>query len=167
MITRNPVSQKTLISLIEKSKNPVFDLNIRQPFVDSELILKLVSKSRIIKLNKEELSSLCDWANIIGEIPESLPKIGEKFNLDKIIVTLGADGASLWSINSNQILSVPSESIKLVNTVGSGDSFIATFLHQTLAGKSDLEALKSSVKIAGQVAEFDSATPNIVYNDFL
>lgn len=64
-------------------------------------------------------------------------------------------------------MSVPSESIKLVNTVGSGDSFIATFLHQTLAGKSDLEALKSSVKIAGQVAEFDSATPNIVYNDFL
>lgn len=63
-------------------------------------------------LNNEEITSLSDYVQNLG--------------VENVIVTLGERGA-IYS-NKNEKLHFPSRKVKVVDTLGAGDAFIATFL---------------------------------------
>ncbi len=86
----------------------------------------LLSETDVFFPNKAEALSIT-WA---GDVESAARQLANKCRL--VAIKLGAEGAALC-IN-NKTISVPSIPVKVVDTVGAGDSFDAGFLYGYLAG---------------------------------
>lgn len=160
---RSPLSQKTLFTYLGHTRCAVFDVNLRSPFYSKELILELARRCRLLKVNKEELDLLVDWIGMGKSSEDSkLQSVFETFpEISEILLTKGALGARYHSRELD--ITVPAPKINPVDTVGSGDSFLAMFLAQKLQGKKIEEALNSAVLLSAYVATQPGACPE--YND--
>ena len=52
---RGEANRKVLEAFLEKAPYKVFDVNLRPPYVSKELVLSLLPKANLIKMNEEEL----------------------------------------------------------------------------------------------------------------
>lgn len=158
LASRNSISRSTLLNLIEKAELTLFDVNFRAPHYSRDLIEQLLEKSDIVKLNEDEVAIIGSW---LGEDNESIEHIcaqlSEKYGLDHIIVTLGSRGAMVCkagAIYRNQGIKV-----KVADTVGSGDSFLASYLAHYLQGCSVEKCLKMACATGALVASKNGAVP--------
>lgn len=148
---RNQVSKYTLFSLLDHSDFKVFDANLRPPNYTMGLILDLMKKSDFIKLNDEELLEICNYLNInSSEMEQQILQLSEFTGCKHICVTLGKDGAILMS--NRRIYKNSGYIVKVKDTVGAGDSFLATLINSFLLKKDPQEALDFSCAIGSLVA---------------
>ena len=127
LASRNEDSKKTLLNLLEKSKIALFDVNFRKPHYNRALIEELLVKSTIIKLNEDEIEEIGAWLNIENQSVKLICEtLTNKFGLDQIIVTLGSKGALVY--NEDNICRHQGFEVEVADTVGSGDSFLASYL---------------------------------------
>ena len=73
-----------------------------------------------------------------------------RFGLLFVLLTLGPDGCDLYA-DSGRIHS-PAVPVKVVSTVGAGDSFSAAFLYHYLTGSSLADALAAGNRLAAKIA---------------
>lgn len=159
LAVRHEKSRKTLLRLIECSKYRVFDVNLRVPFFDKPGVEFLLEKADLVKMNDEELNIFADWFSLGKEEHEQLKELYQRFGLKGIIVTKGAEGAGYY--DGEVYLEEPGIAIKVQDTIGSGDSFLAGFLSQHLRGKPSEECLKFACKIGALVASKKGGTPGL------
>ena len=81
----------------------------------------------------------------------------ERFAVDTLCVTRGAEGALLW--HEGERYAHPGYQANVVDTVGSGDAFLAMLLTQLLAGAPGAEALDWANRLGAYVAGQPGATP--------
>lgn len=157
---RNEVSQSTLLGLIELSNFRVFDVNLRKPFVDFTLIEKLMHQSDLLKLNDEELPLIvkaldCEETGL----EEMMLFLAEETHTSMICVTRGKDGAVF--LENNEFYNHPGFTVKVEDTVGSGDSFLAAFLYKLLSGADAPTALEYGCALGAMLARHKGANPEI------
>jgi fructokinase len=157
---RHSVSRSTLFGLLEKAPLKVFDVNLRSPFYSKELIESLLVKADLVKMNADELAILAEWFKTGNErLEEQMTFLKKSFSLDTILVTKGGDGAVL--LNNDGFFQSPGFKVRVADTVGSGDSFLAGFLKNHLAGKSIRESLTYAGALGALVAMHHGANPAI------
>jgi fructokinase len=157
---RNQASKNTLFSLLDHSAFKVFDANLRPPNYTMGLILDLMKKSDFIKLNDEELLEICDHLNIKSpELEQRILQLAEFTGCKHICVTLGKDGAILLS--EKRIYKNVGYIVKVKDTVGAGDSFLATLIHNFLLKKDPQETLDYSCAVGSLVASKTGANEPI------
>src|SRR5690606_36199863 len=147
LAVRNKQTRDTLFRYLDYAEWSVFDVNLRPPFYSKELVLTLMDQCQTLKVNDEELEILAGWLGKAGdsrdEVFRSLfdhyPKIQE------ILLTMGEKGACYKS--REQEICLPSRPIKVKDTVGSGDSFLAAFLAKKMLGFGVREALEHAITI--------------------
>lgn len=165
LIARNEESRNTLLKLVEFSNFRVFDVNFRPPFIDFDLIKTLLQKAHLVKMNKAELRTIIEF---LGEeyIDEdvSIKHIQNYFNLNEIVLTKGSKGARYFVGDKNYTFSAVS--IKVQDTVGSGDSFLAGFLSKRIQGKSAEEIMKQAVALGAFITSKSGACPDYSYEEF-
>ena len=165
LIARNAASKNTLLQLIEFSKFNVFDVNFRPPFIDFEFIKILLEKADLVKMNKAELRQIIEF---LGEEYKdentSVKHIQQHFDLNEIILTKGSKGARYFVGNENYTF--PAVSIKITDTVGSGDSFLAGFLSKRIQGKTPDEIMKQAVSLGAFITSKSGACPDYTYEEF-
>lgn len=156
---RNPLSRQTLFTYLAHTRCAVFDINLRPPFYDRELVLDLIENCHILKINNKELEVLAAWIGFNASSEDGmLENLLQLFpNVQEILLTKGAQGARYYG-RENDIV-VPAPHIKLVDTVGSGDSFLAAFLAQKLQGKTIQEAMAYAVSLSAYIATQSGACP--------
>ncbi|MEA5509580.1 carbohydrate kinase [Crocosphaera sp. UHCC 0190] len=137
------LAKKHRVSIfVDINWRPMFweDLEAAQP-----LIMSLLHQSDFLKCSQEEAQWLLNT-----ETPQ---KIAQYFpNLQGILVTAGEKGCNYYlGKNQGQIDTFP---VKVIDTTGAGDSFVAGFLHQSCL-KGDL--LLSDPKIAREAIIYASA----------
>lgn len=138
-----------------------FDINFREPFVNYQLTDELCKKADLIKLNHEELAmvlnrELSENPDLIGEwAAEFSKKCGDK----DVVVTAGDLGAGVYEKKISKWHFEKSQSIKVVDTVGAGDSFLASFIVNKEIGASYEDCLKKACRMGEYVATKDGATP--------
>jgi len=71
-------------------------------------------------------------------------------NIEEILLTRGSEGA-VYKDRSQEI-SKPAKKIKVKDTVGSGDAFLAGFLARRFQGASAEEALVHAINLSALVA---------------
>ena len=156
---RNIVSKRTVDLLLEKLPTEclkVFDLNLRQPFVDKTTILKNIEKSDIIKFNREEYSIVGEW---LGS-PDTAAKIIDMDPNKTVLLTLGADGSELF--NSKGRFHQKAYPIQgQGDFVGVGDAFLACFTHLKLKNTEPQQLLEISNRYAAYVASQQGSMPEI------
>jgi pfkB domain protein len=146
---RSPESRGTLARL-RKMLDCLFfyDVNLRQGFYSKEILEESLYSADIVKLNEDEFPVL---AAMFG-LPDDPEELRRRFGLQMVLLTLGPEGCDLYS--SGGVIHSPAVPVKVVSTVGAGDSFSAAFLYHYLTGSTLNEALTAgnllAAKIAGQ-----------------
>lgn len=157
---RAEISRNTLLTLVEAAPLRVFDVNLRAPFYDQVLLESLLSKAHIVKVNDLELDELSSWYQITGSELEKMTGLCTRFGIERLIVTKGAHGASCLS--KQGFCSVPGLSVKVQDTVGSGDAFLAGFLRVHLLGEDDFACLMFANGLGALTATKAGGTPVIL-----
>jgi len=150
--------------LARKQFREVFvDVNIRPPFYSEESVRFAFSKASIVKVSDEELpvvQSLLGMENS-NDYKAFARALAEKYeNLRCVIITRGGEGAYALDCRTGIDAACPSEKVKVVSTVGAGDSFSAGFLHKYLQGAPLSHCLSYAAKIAGFVVSQYDAVPD-------
>jgi fructokinase len=148
---RNDHNLKVLNELLKETNYSIFDLNLRQPYYSKDLILDMMLKSNLIKMNDEELDYVCEILNIPGDSLEGrIAKIARTTQTDSICITLGEKGAIF--LHNKVVTRHPGYKVKVADTVGAGDSFFAGLIYELLSGSGPKEALTTGCAIGALVA---------------
>lgn len=153
-----PINLEAIEVLIERSKFTVFDLNLRAPHYDLEVVVGLMEAADMIKLNDEELELIVLAMGIEGEtLADELKMLSAETETATICVTLGSEGAMLF--HKGGIHTQVGFPAKVVDTVGAGDSFLATLIFGLLSGETPDDALEVACAVGSLVASKAGANP--------
>ena len=156
---RTERNKRTLFEYLEVAPVRVLDVNLRAPFYSQPLIEDLLSKADIVKMNDEELALIAGWQNAEEDERSQSEIIKNKFGIDLLILTKGKDGAACLDESGYQ--EHPGFAIKVQDTIGSGDSFLAAFLSKYLKGENTLECLAFAGAVGALVATKAGGTPEV------
>jgi fructokinase len=159
LVTRNTVSQLTLQSLLEIARYKVFDINLRAPHYSSVTIKDLLKKTNLLKLNENELTEVAEWYSTTVKTPQdSIKLLQEDFGIKEIIITNGSKGSTY--VSPGGVLSQKAYPVKVADTIGSGDSFLAGFLAKKFQGEPAEVALSTAAALASFVTSHHGACPD-------
>ena len=160
IIARNIVSQNTLLALLDIAKFKVFDINIRPPHYDIKILYTLMEKADFIKFNTEEIYKI---SNLLGSPFHSLEQniffISKKTNTNQICVTNGKYGAVLMIDNKLHYNNGFNTDVK--DTVGAGDTFLATLIKKLTSGSPPKESVDIACAMGALVTTHKGANPEI------
>ncbi|MEO6287943.1 MAG: carbohydrate kinase [Dyadobacter sp.] len=159
LAVRSQQSKETLFELLHEAKLKVFDVNIRPPHFDRATTELLLREANIVKMNEHELATVADWYGISPDNETRMKFLSEKFSLQMVIVTLGAEGAKV--LYQDEITIQEGYEVEVQDTIGSGDSFLAMFLKEYLSGTNISEALRKACAVGAIVATYQGATPSV------
>ena len=137
----------------------VHDVNLRPPFFDDALIRDSLALCSVYKLSDDELERVCQACGIpVSDDPlQSLQAILEKYALEVLVMTKGAEGAVL--LTSDSTYEQPGVKATIVDTVGAGDSFTAALTLGLLRKDPFPEILSNACEVAAQVCSHAGAVP--------
>jgi fructokinase len=157
---REVTTRDTLLNLLGTTKAlKVFDVNLRAPHYTIETIEKLAAGADVLKMNEDE-AALLTGGNT-ENAKENIMAFHKKYNAQTICVTRGGHGAIVW--HDDKFYEHPGFKVKVVDTVGAGDSFLAAFVNGLLKGQPIPQIIERACKIGAFVAGKRGANP--VYDE--
>ncbi len=158
--TRDEVSRKTLEQLVEKAKFKIFDVNLRPPHYDTGRLLDMMKKADLVKLNDDELYELSKaYGSKHNSIEQNIQFLAKLSGTPRICVTLGSHGAIYFE--NGEFYRHCGYRVKVADTVGSGDSFLAGLTYKLLNNTPPQEAVSFACALGALVASHHGATPEI------
>jgi fructokinase len=160
LVCRDAVSRKTLKELLNSVAYKVFDVNLRKPHYSYEILQELMNSADFIKFNDEELLEIATaMESPFTSLEDNMHFIAEKTKVRAMCVTKGKHGALLmWEGELYQNGGYP---IKVSDTVGAGDSFLAALITSLLNDKAPQNAIDFACAVGALVAEAPGANPEI------
>ena len=160
LAARDDSSKGTLNKLLDLAKYKIFDLNLRTPYYTKYLLIKLMNEADFIKFNDDELYEVSAYlGSKYRSMEQNIRFISQKTNTKHICVTKGHHGAVLmyddkFYYNSGYI-------IKVIDTVGAGDSFLGSLISQLLNKVNPQESIDFACAVGAMVAQSEGANPKI------
>jgi fructokinase len=148
---RSPASRKAVSSFLARTRSDclrIFDLNLRPPHYDPMSIVTLLKRSRILKLNDEEIRNAARLLGLSGGESDIAKRLLSTYSLDLVILTRGGKGSMMFS--PDETVESPAAIVQVADTVGAGDAFTAAAAVGLLRNK-PLQHINS---VANQVAAF-------------
>lgn len=137
----------------------IFDINLRQNFYSRAVIERSLRAANVLKINDEELDIISLLLKLQGPEEEKVRKIMNDFDLSYLALTMGSKGSRLFSKSDESYLPVPK--VKVVDTIGAGDSFTAMMAMELLRKKPLAEVHSNATEYAALVCTHKGATPAI------
>jgi fructokinase len=110
-----------------------YDVNLRPKSFTSELVLELLGRATVVKLNQDEVRSLdLMFQRSARTLEEFCRDYTARFGWEAVCVTRGDSGCAILA--RDQYVEVPGYRVQVADTVGAGDAFSAAFLHGLNAG---------------------------------
>ncbi len=163
---RNTISKNTLLSYLSHARFKIFDANLRAPFYSLVAINELMKLADFIKLNDEELEEINHSLGIVASsIEDQIIQLSELTKTDHICITLGANGAILYT--KSKFFRNHGYKVKVKDTVGAGDSFLASLIHQLVFETEPQSALDSSCAMGSLVASKNGANAKVTNGEII
>lgn len=157
LATRSRQTRNTLLQLLPFANNKVLDLNLRPPFYNRDMIELLLTHATIAKLNLAELELITGWFSPLRSEKDRIQLLQDRFALDTVIVTRGSKGAIVCK--GAECCTCDGIPVKVADTVGSGDSFLAAIIAKMLEGVPMEHALHFANRLAAFVTTQKGACP--------
>ncbi len=143
----------------EKGIPRILDVNLRPPFFDDGVIRDSLALASVFKLSDDELERVCEACGISlpGDPEDSLREILEKYELEILVMTKGAEGALL--VTTDTVFEQPGVEAEIVDTVGAGDSFTASMTLGLLRKDPFPKILRDACEVAAAVCSHAGAVP--------
>jgi len=160
LVGRDEISRNALVELLAMDVYKVFDVNLRKPHYSYEILEQFMKPADCIKFNDDEIIEIAAaLQSPFKSLEENMQFIAEKTNTASICVTKGKDGALLlWK---GKVYNNAGYPVEVADTVGAGDSFLASLITLLLTGKAPQEALDYACAIGALVAQSHGANPEI------
>ncbi|CAC9973126.1 carbohydrate kinase [Flavobacterium panici] len=160
LVCRDEVSRESLQELLQTNAYKVFDVNLRKPHYTYEILERLMKSANFVKFNDEEILEIASALNFPHtNLKENINFISSLADVKGICVTRGKHGALLlWEGTFYENNGYP---IVVADTVGAGDSFLATLVTSLLTDKTPQEALDLACAMGALVASSPGANPKI------
>jgi len=159
LAARSGATRETLYRLLQRAPFKVFDVNLRAPHYSRNVVTYLLRQANLVKLNHHELAEIMGWFGASPDEETALHWLADRFGLQAVCVTKGADGAVLWA--GGQLHRSAGIAVQVQDTIGSGDAFLAALLKGWLAGQPPTEMLAFACAAGSLVATHQGATPAI------
>jgi fructokinase len=159
---REATTRDTLLNLLnETTALKVFDVNMRPPHYTLSTIETLVAGADVIKMNEEEAALLIGGST--NHVKENIIEFQKKYHPKTICVTRGEHGAIAW--HDYEFYEHPGYPVTVVDTVGAGDAFLATFITGLLKNEPMQRLVEKACRVGSYVAGKRGANP--VYDESL
>ena len=156
LVCRDATSRDTLLDLLEETKGlKVFDVNLREPHYTLSTIETLAAAADVVKMNEEEADLLLNRKK--GVLKEKMIEFRMKYHARTICVTRGDKGAIVW--HEHEFYEHPGYGVNVVDTVGAGDAFLATFTLGLLNKLPMQQILERACAVGAFVTSQRGATP--------
>jgi len=153
---REEVTRNTLLNLLDETKAlKIFDVNLRAPHYTLETVETLAAKADVVKMNEDEAALLIGGSN--DSLKEQIIEFRQKFHAHTICVTRGENGAIVW--HDHEFYESPGCRVELGDTVGAGDSFLATFIAGMLGDQPMQQVIDKACRVGAFVASQRGANP--------
>ena len=151
-----------LLEKIIKLKKPLifFDVNLRHPWWDTNVLKKFLVYSNFVKMNFNELKIISKKFNIDNkDFFLSAKKLKDLFDIDFLYVTNGEQGG--FVLRNNQLVHYEARKTKhFANSVGAGDAFCSVLLLGIIRKWKLTETLKAASEFSSHVCEQNGTIPN-------
>lgn len=165
LASRNEFTRSTLFDLLENDCIKVFDINLRPPFISRDLLGALLTKADIVKFNQAELEMVQSvFGGSFSNEASQVRFIQDKFNVPEIIVTKGEFGASYYK--NQAIYHAWGREVKVQDTIGSGDSFLAAFIAGHFLNKEPQQIIKDAVAMGAFIATKKGGCPDYQIQEY-
>ena len=163
---RSETSRNSIFAFLDAMPSDalrIFDINLRQKWYTEEVIKTSLQKANVLKINDDELLIIQRMFGYIDITQENTCRlIMRDYQLDMLILTCGDKGSYIFT--KDEISYLSTNDIEVVDTVGAGDSFTASFIASMLKGKTIHEAHRIAVNVSAFVCTQEGATPIILSN---
>lgn len=147
-----------LLTLLPSRAERVFDVNLRSPFDDVELVARYAKHATLLKLNDREAQRLAALSGEEANSEEAQARaLAKRFGCARVCITAGDRGAGIleegqwtWSVG---------ERVSVVDTIGAGDAFLAALVASRLRNTPTTEGLREACRLGEWVASQKGATP--------
>src|ERR1700749_3150461 len=128
---RDKTTRDTLLNLLDATNAiKIFDVNLRAPHYTLSTIETLTARADVVKMNEDEAKLLIGGSN--DDLREQINEFRSKYHSKTICVTRGENGAIVW--HDQEFYDSPGcPAAPGGDSVGAGDSFLATFVAGLLA----------------------------------
>ena len=155
---RSAISRETIHSCLAAVSPDcliVYDVNLRPPFYEHDWIERSLRCARLVKLNDDEVRVLSEMfaTGADNDLDFARHLLHDQPQLELVCVTRGANGC--LAVSRSEAVDVPGIAVKVVDTVGAGDSFTAALIQTRLAGWT----LRRSVEFANRVGALVASRP--------
>jgi fructokinase len=155
---RSFTTRSTIEHLLNEKIKFFCDVNLRHNFFNEQMISTTFLKASVIKTNKDELKIITDLLfKREYKINDAAKKLIDEYNLDLLCVTLGSEGAYLFSKDGSN-KTKPSVK-KIVDTLGAGDAYSAILALGYLHGWEIEKINKYANRLAGDICMVEGAIP--------
>ena len=122
--------------------------------------MDLLHAADFIKFNDDELNEICEDLNSNKRsLEQNIKFISKETNTDTVCVTLGSHGAVLYC--NDTFYHNCGFKVNVVDTVGSGDSFLASLIIMLLNEEDPQYAINFASAVGAIVAQNEGANPVI------
>lgn len=150
---------RRLVSAARPEALRVFDVNLRAPFVDRNVIADSLELANVLKLNDQELSELASLFDLPTGVREGMSELADRFGLSVVALTRGAAGSLL--LTGGRWSDHPGRPTKVCDTIGAGDAFTACLVVGLLVGR-PLDVINNHAnEVAAFVCSQPGGTPEI------
>ena len=164
--SRNVTTQQALHQFLELDVIKVLDINLRYPFVKRSVLQDLMEKANIIKLNEAELDVVQTlFGGHYGPERDKVNFIQDRFAVDEVLITKGESGAAYYK-GTERFYHFGTD-VKVEDTIGSGDAFLAAFIAGHKQKQHHEEILKNAITMGAFIATQKGACPNYELNQYL
>jgi len=131
---RSLASRETIRQVVQIAGDAVrvFDVNLRPPFYNEDVVRGSLALADVVKLNIQELSIVAEMAGLRADTPVSQARaMCAAFGFMAVCVTRGEGGCLL--VSEHECVDLPGEHVSVVDAVGAGDAFTAGLIYGLLA----------------------------------
>lgn len=153
---RTAKTRETLLNLLDETDAlKVFDVNLRPPHYTLSTIETLVARANVVKMNEEEAALLIGGSS--RSLKDQINEFRSKYHSQTICVTRGEHGAIVW--HDHEFYESPGCPVKVADSVGAGDSFLATFIAGIMANHPMQRVIDKACSVGAYVASQRGANP--------
>lgn len=158
LASRNLRTRETLFHLLDQlNVKRLCDVNLRPPYDKKEVVEELLKRSDFIKLNEDEMKVFARWNAFDGSEKVIIQQISDYYSCSSVCVTRGKNGAIFYY--QNRFYEHPGFFVETIDTIGAGDSFLASLVSALIKNNSPEKALEKACATGALVTSRIGAVP--------
>jgi fructokinase len=166
LAARHAVSKDTLFQLLDHAACKVFDINLRPPFYQKDILEVLLSRADILKVNHAELEIIAAMFDSNPPAEEQqVRSLQEMFDIREVVVTKGSQGASYYFPEGT--CHCVGAKVEVCDTIGSGDSFLAAWIASHFQKQAPDVILKKATAMGAFIAGRKGGCPYYRLSEYL